>query len=48
MTRENECKGIFAKVGGYDGTYAYKDIAFKFGMYIAPDQAAKLAKMNKN
>ncbi|MEA4912531.1 MAG: KilA-N domain-containing protein [Oscillospiraceae bacterium] len=29
--------GIQAKVGRYGGTYAYKDIAFEFGMWISPE-----------
>jgi len=28
--------GISAKAGRYGGTYAYKDIAFEFGMWISP------------
>ena len=28
--------GIKAKTGRYGGTYAYKDIAFEFGMWISP------------
>lgn len=28
--------GITAKTGKYGGTYAHKDIAFNFGMYISP------------
>ena len=28
--------GITAKTGRYGGTYAYKDIAFEFGMWISP------------
>ena len=28
--------GIRAKAGRYGGTYAYKDIAFEFGMWISP------------
>lgn len=28
--------GIFAKPGRYGGTYAHKDIAFNFGMWISP------------
>ena len=28
--------GIRAKPGRYGGTYAYKDIAFEFGMWISP------------
>jgi len=29
-------KGIMAKAGRYGGTYAHKDIAFNFGMWISP------------
>jgi len=29
--------GIFAKTGRYGGTYAHKDIAFHFGMWINPE-----------
>ena len=28
--------GIISKVGRYGGTYAHKDIAFEFGMWISP------------
>jgi hypothetical protein len=28
--------GIVAKMGRYGGTYAHKDIAFNFGMWISP------------
>ena len=28
--------GITSKAGRYDGTYAHKDIAFEFGMWISP------------
>ena len=28
--------GIVAKIGRYGGTYAHKDIAFEFGMWISP------------
>ena len=28
--------GLKAKAGRYGGTYAYKDIAFHFGMWISP------------
>jgi len=28
--------GITAKAGRYGGTYAHKDIAFNFGMWISP------------
>ena len=29
--------GLRASVGRYGGTYAYKDIAFEFGMWISPE-----------
>ena len=29
--------GIIAKAGRYGGTYAHKDIAFEFGMWISPE-----------
>ena len=29
--------GLKAKTGRYGGTYAYKDIAFEFGMWISPE-----------
>ncbi len=29
--------GIFARAGRYGGTYAHKDIAFEFGMWISPE-----------
>jgi hypothetical protein len=29
--------GLTAKVGRYGGTYAHKDIAFEFGMWISPE-----------
>ena len=28
--------GIISKAGRYGGTYAHKDIAFEFGMWISP------------
>ena len=28
--------GITTKIGRYGGTYAHKDIAFNFGLYISP------------
>ena len=36
-TEETNAIGIFAKAGRYGGTYAYKDIAFEFGMWISPE-----------
>ena len=35
VTRTNS-KGIMAKAGRYGGTYAHKDIAYHFGMWISP------------
>ena len=29
--------GLFAKAGRYGGTYAHKDLAFEFGMWISPE-----------
>ncbi len=41
--------GIVAKTGRYRGTYAHKDIAFNFGMWISPifQQVIRI-KMTKN
>ena len=41
--------GIVAKTGRYGGTYAHKDIAFNFGMWISPifQQVIRI-KMTKN
>ena len=36
-TEKTHAIGIFAKAGRYGGTYAYKDIAFEFGMWISPE-----------
>ena len=36
-TEKTNAIGIFAKTGRYGGTYAYKDIAFEFGMWISPE-----------
>ena len=33
---KTEAIGITAKAGRYGGTYAHKDIAFHFGMWISP------------
>ena len=35
-TNRTNSKGIVAKAGRYGGTYAHKDIAFEFGMWISP------------
>ena len=35
-TEQTYAKGIIAKAGRYGGTYAHKDIAFHFGMWISP------------
>ncbi len=29
--------GLVAKAGRYGGTYAHKDLAFEFGMWISPE-----------
>lgn len=36
-TEKTNAIGIFAKTGRYGATYAYKDIAFEFGMWISPE-----------
>ena len=36
-TEKTNAIGIRAKAGRYGGTYAYKDIAFEFGMWISPE-----------
>lgn len=36
--------GLQAKVGRYGGTYAHKDIAFEFGMWISPEFKIYLVK----
>lgn len=35
-TEKTNAVGIISKVGRYGGTYAHKDIAFEFGMWISP------------
>lgn len=35
--RETNSIGLTAKTGRYGGTYAHKDIAFEFGMWISPE-----------
>jgi len=35
-TEKTNAIGIIAKTGRYGGTYAHKDIAFEFGMWISP------------
>ena len=35
-TEKTNAIGIISKVGRYGGTYAHKDIAFEFGMWISP------------
>lgn len=37
MGRKTNAIGLKAKTGRYGGTYAYKDIAFEFGMWISPE-----------
>lgn len=34
--QKNNAIGIYSKAGRYGGTYAHKDIAFNFGMWISP------------
>ncbi len=36
-TNKTKAIGITAKVGRYGGTYAHKDIAFEFAMWISPE-----------
>lgn len=36
MDRKTNAIGIMSKAGRYGGTYAHKDIAFEFGMWISP------------
>ncbi len=36
--------GLQAKAGRYGGTYAHKDIAFEFGMWISPEFKIYLVK----
>lgn len=45
-TERTNAIGIFAKAGRYGGTYAYKDIAFEFGMWISPEFKIYLIKEN--
>ena len=35
-TKKTNAIGIMSKAGRYGGTYAHKDIAFEFGMWISP------------
>ncbi len=35
-TEKTNAIGIISKTGRYGGTYAHKDIAFEFGMWISP------------
>lgn len=35
--RKTNAIGLRATAGRYGGTYAYKDIAFEFGMWISPE-----------
>lgn len=43
MTRTN-AMGLMAKVGRYGGTYAHKDIAFHFAMWLSPEFQIYLVK----
>ncbi|MCB1159510.1 MAG: KilA-N domain-containing protein [Leptospiraceae bacterium] len=36
-TKKTNAIGLVAKTGRYGGTYAHKDIAFEFGMWISPE-----------
>jgi hypothetical protein len=36
-TAKTNAIGLMAKAGRYGGTYAHKDIAFEFGMWISPE-----------
>jgi len=36
-TAKTNAIGLIAKAGRYGGTYAHKDIAFEFGMWISPE-----------
>ena len=36
-TSKTNAIGLIAKAGRYGGTYAHKDIAFEFGMWISPE-----------
>ncbi|MCF2490532.1 KilA-N domain-containing protein [Dyadobacter sp. CY347] len=40
--------GIVAKAGRYGGTYAHKDIAFTFGMWISPVFQRKYKRYGKH
>jgi hypothetical protein len=37
LTEKCNAKSIISKTGRYGGTYAHKDIAFQFGMWISPE-----------
>ena len=37
MDKKNKCYGLIVKAGRYGGTYAYKDIAFHFAMWLSPE-----------
>jgi len=36
-TEKTNAIGIISKAGRYGGTYAHKDIAFEFAMWISPE-----------
>ena len=36
MDTKTNAIGIMSKAGRYGGTYAHKDIAFNFGMWLSP------------
>jgi hypothetical protein len=43
-TAKTNAVGLVAKAGRYGGTYAHKDIAFEFGMWISPEFKIYLVK----
>jgi hypothetical protein len=44
FTEKTNAIGLIAKTGRYGGTYAHKDIAFEFGMWISPEFKVYLVK----
>lgn len=44
MAFKDKCYRIAGKAGRYGGTYAHKDIAFEFGMWISPEFKIYLVK----
>ncbi len=47
-TSKTNAIGIISKVGRYGGTYAHKDIAFEFAMWISPEFKVYLIKEFQN